>query len=176
VKTNEPMSAEERFDAKWALDPATGCHRWAAHKNRYGYGTFQRSYRVNVGAHRFAWEIANGPPPPGMHVCHRCDNRDCVNAAHMFLGTNDDNVADCRAKGRHARGMRLSVAVRANGRHWQNTPRGEAHYAAKVSDAQVAEMRAQYMFGAVSQRALARDHGLSQRQVGRIVRGERRTR
>lgn len=52
------------------------------------------------GAHRVAWEEANGPIPDGMLVCHTCDNRRCLNVEHMFLGTNEDNLHDMAEKGR----------------------------------------------------------------------------
>jgi hypothetical protein len=82
------------------------CHLWIGNKsNRTGYGSIQTGRRSDhtlrsVGAHRLAWELANGPIPVGQLVCHRCDNTLCVNVAHLFLGTHGDNARDRAAKGR----------------------------------------------------------------------------
>jgi hypothetical protein len=50
---------------------------------------------------RMVWETTFGPIPPGLFVCHVCDNPRCINTQHLFLGTPLDNMRDKVAKGRH---------------------------------------------------------------------------
>ena len=58
-----------------------------------------------IRGHRYVWEQLFGEIPKGMHVCHHCDVRKCVNPDHLFLGTDSDNNIDKLKKGRHeARG------------------------------------------------------------------------
>jgi hypothetical protein len=51
-------------------------------------------------AHRIAWVMAFGVIENGLYVLHSCDNRPCVNPAHLFLGTQKDNINDMIRKGR----------------------------------------------------------------------------
>jgi len=77
------------------------CWEWMGGKSHNGYGNYKGEDRVNWRAHRYAWTMVNGPIPPGMVVCHRCDNRSCVRHDHLFLGTTSDNAIDCVVKKRH---------------------------------------------------------------------------
>lgn len=76
------------------------CWEWQGARRVRGYGKFSTWGRRSVVASRYAWERAFGPIPPGLQVCHRCDNPPCVRPSHLFVGTQLDNVRDQAAKGR----------------------------------------------------------------------------
>lgn len=83
------------------VEKSSDCWEWRASLNNKGYGTFRLSSpRRSILAHRYAWELANGPIPQGMVACHHCDNPKCVRPSHMFLGTKRDNLLDMAKKGR----------------------------------------------------------------------------
>ena len=86
---------------------ATACWKWMAADIGNGYGTFAETPYKRTLAHRMAWQLTHGKSAPvGMDLCHSCDNRQCVNPAHLFVGTRKDNIHDCIAKGRSAKGER----------------------------------------------------------------------
>lgn len=147
---------------EWSV-PGPGCWEWNGYRNPQGYGKFRKRL-----AHRVAWEREHGPIPPGMHVCHHCDNPACVRPNHLFLGTAADNHADKSAKGRvrngfsYASGANLEALRRAVGRP------GEP--ARKISDSDVIEIR-QLRAAGWSQRSIGQKFGVAQNTISLILNG-----
>lgn len=97
----------ERFWSK--ADKSGDCWIWQGRLTTSGYGQFKAD-RKNWISSRVAYELTNGAIPPGLCVCHRCDNPLCVRPDHLWAGTNAENMDDLRRKGRAARGERNSSA------------------------------------------------------------------
>lgn len=94
---------EQRF---WRSTYKTlNCWFWIGARERiHGedwYGHFQIAGKT-VKTHRFSWSLHYGPIPPGVCVLHSCDNPQCVNPKHLFLGTRKQNSSDCISRGRHS--------------------------------------------------------------------------
>ena len=125
-----------------------------------GVGSLAQNGYVRRGRtylHREALEQSLGRPiGTGMDACHTCDNRSCVNPAHLYEGTRKQNMADCTERDRH------------------NKPKGENNWRAKVSANQVREMRELSDQG-WTRKALGEKYGINPATVSRIVRNIWRT-
>jgi hypothetical protein len=87
---------ENLWENSYFEDVYSGCFRWIGSKDRTGYG----KWRNRKLAHREAWERVNGSIPAGLCVCHSCDNPECINPEHLFLGTHGQNMRDASQKKR----------------------------------------------------------------------------
>ena len=105
------MTEFGRFWEKAEIGDSDSCWLWQAGMTGSGYGKIRESgtNRI-VGAHVKAFELMVGEVPQGLHVCHHCDNKRCVNPSHLFLGSRSDNMLDCQRKGRHP-GTRITREV-----------------------------------------------------------------
>ncbi len=144
----------------WPLiDKTSSCWLFTGGLNKTGYGVFTFQGRQWI-VHRLVWTLIKGPIPDGLNVLHDCpggDNPQCCNPDHMFLGTNADNVQDCRWKGR-ARYPGVKVPKKG-----EETPNH------KLTEAKVLKILATPEYRGV-QTMLATRHGVSAVLIGLIRR------
>lgn len=155
---------EERFWANVSKsDDPNGCWFWTGNISPAGYGKFKMP-GIQL-APRASWTLHFGPIPDGLFVLHSCDvnyatdditYRRCIRPDHLFLGTAADNAA---------------WKIRVGRGRW-NPQRGEAHHKAKLTQAQVAEIRARYAEGGIIYRELGAIYGVNATTIGEVIRGE----
>lgn len=131
------------------------CWEWQGPFYVDGYPKFTVRKKP-YSAHRVSYELHHGEIADGLFVCHRCDNRACVNPAHLFLGTIQDNNLDRHSKGR-TRGTFQS---------------GENHLNAKLSNAD-AEAILSLKGSGLLQREVGERYGVSRATIGAIWQGKR---
>lgn len=129
-----------------------GCWEWlGAYANKHGYGRIYHN-GVYYLTHRLSWVLHFGPIGNGLGVLHKCDNPNCSNPEHLFLGDQSTNMYDRWSKGRAG-----------------NIAKGPEAGQAKLTWEQVEEIRTLYRKGRFNQYELAEEFGLTQSAVSRIV-------
>ena len=137
-----------------------GCWEWCGSRSNSGtgYGNFYLNGRL-VRTHRLSWMMHMGEIPKDKCVLHKCDNKTCINPAHLFLGTHSDNMRDCANKGRLASQSRPA--------------RGSRHGSAKLIERDVLDIRQRHQSrrrGSNGNTAkLAMEYGVSIEMIRRII-------
>jgi Homeodomain-like domain/NUMOD3 motif len=192
------LSSEERerlaplLEYNAYLDEGNGC--WLAKKNKLrGYGRFKfRGHRIRI--HRLSFAVFNKDFDDTLLVLHRCDVKHCYNPEHLFLGTNDDNMADMVTKGRQAKGERhymfgkpgpmlgrtgdkhptfgKKVAGERHPMFGKHHSAGEKNGMVKLREQQIFEILVRHQEG-LSYHEIAKDYGVNHKTIYKIVSGKR---
>lgn len=131
------------------VDKSGECWLWHGHTSPLGYGRVHWLKRWHQ-VHRVSYELHHGAIPDGLCVLHSCDVRNCVNPAHLFLGTQIDNIEDMLRKGRHV------------------APAGAAHTRTHLTDEDVRAIRRRSAAGE-GRRDLAAEFRVSPATISHIA-------
>ena len=149
---SEHVTLSERFLSKAPQNETpSGCLEWTGKPDRNGYGRLGFDGR-ELYAHRTAFELYSQVKiPRGMQIRHKCDNRRCVNPAHLELGTKQDNMTDMMSR--------------------QRQSKGETHNTAKLKEGDVLRVRRLLEEG-IAQRVIAEEYGVSPSLISLISQGK----
>ena len=100
---------QQRIQEKVSIRP-DGCHHWLGAKHGGGYAAITWKGKTRPVT-RVLWEETYGPIDSHLFLCHKCDNRACVNLEHLFVGTAQDNARDKLQKGRPNGGGPIRVSA-----------------------------------------------------------------
>jgi hypothetical protein len=125
------------------------CWLWMGTMFQHGYGSFNYK-KKHALAHRIAYFFYTGVMPTGI-IRHTCDVKACVNPTHLIDGTQAENNADTRERGR------------------TNPARGERNGQAKLTNAQVLALREEHKEKGTSSAEIAKRLGMNQGCVWRML-------
>jgi len=148
MKPNSAATILERYKVD-----SNGCWVWTHGRFQFGHGRI-KILGCDLKAHRISWELHNGPIPEGLFVLHSCDNPPCINPEHLFLGTQQDNIDDMRAKGR------------------QPNTKGKANGAARLSEEQVMQIKTLLREGFYTHEEIGAGFEVNRATISQIARGK----
>lgn len=134
-----------------------GCWVWIGSQTKKMYGTINMildGKKTTVRAHVYAWQLANNHiiQSSNLQVCHICDHPYCVNPAHLFLGTAQDNMSDKVAKNRQAKGSKIGCS--------------------KLTEQQVLAIKQESILPNITRHILAKKYNVSIDAIHKILSGK----
>lgn len=165
IKQGCPMCGKGGTDIErfWSLVSKDGkkidyvegnCWRWLGSLNHNGYGRFWVNNKT-ISASRFSYELHFEPVKEGFFVLHKCDNPECTNPQHLFVGTLKENMEDMSKKGRCRDQL------------------GEKNNMAILTKKDVMEMRELYKTGNYTQKELAKKYGVALSTANQAINNKR---
>jgi len=148
-----------------------GCWIWIGVVSNAGYGK-TRYEKKDISAHRLSYIVFIGSIPDGKNVCHKCDEKRCVNPEHLWLGSQSENIKDCVKKGRFTgtKGFKWTDEVRKKMKNRTHADRkGEKHHLKKLINDDIKEIRRLYDSG-INQKELSLRYKVHQSCISNIVR------
>lgn len=141
----------ERFEKN--ISKTNSCWLWIGNKDKDGYGVI-KFHQKGLKAHRVSAVIYKHEKIEGYCVLHICDKPGCVNPKHLYLGTQKENANDRKQRKR------------------EGNLKGENNGRAKLTWNLVIEIRQKFKTGNSTKIALAKEFGITDTQIGKIIRGE----
>lgn len=163
----------ERFWQQVQRGEPAECWPWIGNRNKTGYGRIGYGSTKVLLAHRTAYELTKGPIPPGLFVCHACDNPPCCNPDHLDVGTNRDNMRQAVDRQRTASGNRNGAHTRQDrhsSRLYPGLRRGERNGISKLTERDVLWLRSLPAKPNISE--VSRQLGVSRATARRAMRGQ----
>lgn len=182
MKVTDSFS-EKQIERFWSCvdipEDRSQCWLWTKHTN-YGYGYFNANYK-NFRTHRVSYELHFGEIPHGLLILHKrnCTNRACVNPAHLYCGTHQDNADDTGSLNRRATGLKngkytMPEKTPRGKQHWsytkpERTARGERQGLSRLTEKQVLAIRSKYVPFKYGTPALAKEYSVTHKTIWHIV-------
>lgn len=145
--------AKKRFFSK-IKESSKECWEWQWNLTGDGYGSMSLPGLKIQRAHRASWLFHYGNLPSDKLVLHTCDNKICVNPAHLYLGTTQDNTRDAIERGHFPRGPNLK----------KGQP-GERNCKAKLTEKQVNKIRKYHESWNMSNTAIAKKYKVNRSTI-----------
>lgn len=139
-----------KFKKRVRSNPKTGCWDWIGPRHPSGYGMFCAGGK-RIYAHRYLYELANGPITPGMELDHLCGRKCCCKPSHLEEVTHRENMQRAAARGA-----------------WNGIRNGNA----KLTEPEVLAIQLLYTAMCIPPTIIARAMGLGKSNVCTITRRE----